>query len=70
MKHEETRDRESSRQHYGKRGIVVNSALAKYKDNNNVLFKREFCMPSEGDGAQDAKAALANLHVACKCVKQ
>ena len=50
MKHEETRDRESSREHCGKRGIVVHSALDKHKDNNNVLFKRALYMSPEGDG--------------------
>ena len=70
MKHYETRDRESSREHYGKRVIVVYGALAKYKHNDNFLFKRARFMSPERDGTQDAKAALANLDIICKCVKQ
>ena len=40
MKYEETRARESSRENYDKKGIVVHGALSKYKDNNSILFKR------------------------------
>ena len=70
MKHEETRAIESFRDHYGKRGIVIHGTLAKYKNNDNSLIKRVCCMSLEGDGTQDAKAALFNLDVTCKCAKQ
>ena len=70
MKYEETLTRESSREHYGKRGVVVHGALDTCKCNNNVLHEREFHMSPEGDGDQDAKSTIANLDATCQCIKQ
>ena len=39
MKYEEQRARESSREHYGKGGIVVHGALVKYKQEDGSIFK-------------------------------
>ena len=61
MKYEETRARESSREHYGKRGIIVHGALLKYQLANGSAFKRIYVMSPEGDGAQDSKSALVNV---------
>jgi hypothetical protein len=70
MKLEEQRARESSREHYGKRGIVVHGALVKYMNSDGSYFKRVYMMSPEGDGTQDAKAALANLDVLCYAIKE
>ena len=70
MNHEETQDRESSREYYGKRVIVLHGTLSKHKYNNNILFKRVFYMSPEGCVTQDVKSTLANLDTMRKCVKQ
>ena len=36
MNHEDARARKSSREHHGKRGIVVHGALAKCKNNDKT----------------------------------
>ena len=69
MKWEEERARESSREHYGKRGIVVHGTLLKYQLEDESEYKRVYLTVPEGDGTQDAKAALCNVDVICKAVK-
>ena len=69
MKWEEERARESSREHYGRRGIVVHGCLLKYKMDDELMYKRVYLTVPEGDGTQDAKAALCSLDVICKAVK-
>ena len=59
--HEEAWARESSREHCGKRGIVVHGSLANCKDNNDNVFKRALCVPPEGDCTQDDNHALLSL---------
>ena len=66
MKWEEQRARESSREHYGKRGISVHGGLIKYKLQNGSIFKRVCLTTPEGDATQDAKASLAMIDVICK----
>ena len=59
MKWEEERARESTREHYGKRGIVVHGSLLKYAISDRSAYKKVYLTVPEGDGTQDAKAALA-----------
>ena len=40
MKWEEERARESTREHYGKRGIVVHGSLLKYEKTDGTAFKK------------------------------
>ena len=70
MKYEETRARESSREHYGKRGIVVHGAMIKYTKEDGSLFKRVYYTAPEGDGTQDAKATLAYLDVILHTIRK
>ena len=69
MKFEEFRQRESSRDHYGKRGLVVHGGLVKYKLTDGKEIKRIYYTVPEGDGTQDSKAALATLDVLCRAIK-
>ena len=69
MKWEEERARESTREHYGKRGIVVHGSLLKYEKTDGTAYKKVYLTVPEGDGTQDAKAALASVDVICKAVK-
>lgn len=70
MKFEEYRQRESSRDHYGKRGLVVHGALIKYKSMEGSIHKRIYYTVPEGDGTQDTKAALANVDILCGVIKE
>ena len=69
MKWEEKKARESTRKHYGKRGIVVHGSLLKYILNDESTYKRVYLIVSEGNGAQDAKTALTSVNVICKSMK-
>ena len=71
MKYEESRAREASREHYGKRGLVVHGAMVTYRKDDNSVAKRISITAPEGDGTQDAPAALAMLDVIClKVIKE
>ena len=71
MKYEESRAREASREHYGKRGLVVHGAMVTYKKGDGSIAKRICITVPEGDGTQDAPSALAMLDVIClKVIKE
>ena len=71
MKLEEyTRSRESSRDHYGKRGMVIHGALIKYRKVDGSYFKRVYYTSPGFDGVQDAKAALALVDVIVSNIKK
>ena len=53
-----------------KKGIIVHDALAKHKINDVSVFRRACYMLPEVYRTQDAKSALANLHITCKCAQQ
>ena len=66
MKWEEQRARQSSREHYGKRGMSVHGGLIKYKLPNGVILKRVYITTPGGDATQNAKAALDMIDVICR----
>ena len=70
IKHEETRVRESSREHYAKGGIAVHDALVKHKNNLGSAVKCTLCTDPEGDVSQDDKAALVILEIVCHSMKK
>ena len=70
MKFEECRRRESTRDHYGKRRLVVHGGLIKYERNDSSVVKRIYYTVPEGDGTQDSKAALCNVDVLCSAIKE
>ena len=68
MKWEEQRARESSREHYGKRGISVHGTLIKYKLPDGKIFKRVYLTTPEGDSTQDSKSVLVTTDIICKII--
>ena len=42
MKYEKSRARESTREHYGKRGMYFHGGLVKYCLNKTFLFSKEY----------------------------
>ena len=70
MKYEETRARENGVQHYAKRGLVVHGMWAQKKGADGVERKRICITAPEGDGTQDAPAALAMVDVLCQIIKE
>ena len=70
MKFEEKRARESSREHYSKRGLSVHGAMIKYILNTEEVVKRLFFSVPEGDSAQDMKSALAHIDVIMNAIRK
>ena len=71
MKYEESRFREGSREHYGKRGINVHGAMVEFKDDDTgEEVKRTFMQVPQSDATQDVAAALANFDWICKCIRE
>ena len=50
MKFEEKRARESTREYYRKRGIIIHRSLEKYKLNGETNFKHIYYTSLEGEG--------------------
>ena len=69
MKFEESRARESSREHYGKRGMSVHGGLIKYTLSNKKVIKRLYFTVPEGDSSQNVKSALAHVDVIIQAMR-
>ena len=70
MKWEEQRACESSRDHYGKRGVPAHGGLIKYKLPNGRIFKRVCMTTPEGDATKYAKAALSMIDLICRIMTE
>ena len=58
IKFEEFRMRESSRDHFGKRGLVVHGRLLRHKKIDRSEVKRACFTTPEGEGNQHYKTTL------------
>jgi len=59
MKFEELRYRESTREHYGKGGMFVQSAALMYFQSDGAVFLQYYHMSVEGDSKQDSSGSLS-----------
>ena len=64
MKFEEFQMRESSWDHFGKRGLVAYGGLLRHNKIDGSEEKRVWCAVPESDGTQDCKATSRNLNAA------
>lgn len=70
MKFEENRAHESTREHYGKRGLSVHGGMIKYISDNNKVIKQLYFIVLEGDRTQDVKSALAHINIIVKSIRE
>jgi len=70
MKYEEKHHRESTREHFGKRGKSVHGAAVFFFAADGVVFLRYYHTAMEGDSKQDVPATLSIIEVICYNIKK